>query len=123
MRSTLRFISLILLLFPLFAISGEDFYPEDSNWAVPKRHVSLESDVSNAFCFNYIKRLRALWYDIHQKGIEAVMEEHPPAAEGADPEKAMTLAREIDAVSPDGAQVWIESKWKACKADPNSVGK
>ncbi len=61
---------LILIMlggFVQLAFAGEDFYPEDSNWVVPK-HVSLESDAINAFCFGYIKRLRGLWYDIHQKG-------------------------------------------------------
>jgi hypothetical protein len=112
----------VALLASGLALAGEDFTPEDLNWVVPKHRVSLESDAVNAFCFGYIKRLRGLWYDIHQKGVEVTMEEHPPEAEGVDPEKALSLAREIEVVSPEGAQAWIERKWAGCMKDPRSVG-
>jgi hypothetical protein len=80
-------------------------------------------DTKLQFCYGYIKQLKGLWFDIHQKGIEQTMIDHPPAKEGVDEEAALGLANEILAVDKTQAQEWIEMKWNACLDHPEGVGR
>lgn len=100
----MRLLAVVALLLPLSVFADR---------AIP--------DQKTQFCYSYVKGLKALWYDIHQKGIEQVMIEHPPADEGMDDEQALVLAHEIEAVESGQAQAWIERKWDGCMADPYSV--
>ena len=108
--------------------SAEDYLPEDGNWVGKPHEVVPDKDKAEiqklqAFCFSYIKRLKALWYDIQKEGAEAMLKAHPPSEEGVSMEYARALAKEIEAVDSKSAQAWIEGKWNACIDDPMGVGK
>lgn len=114
-----------------YAYGGEDFFPEDGNWVGKPQEVlpphpdkdKAEKQRIQAFCFTYIKRLKALWYDIQKEGAEAMLKAHPPSDEGVSMEYARKLATEIEGIDYQHAQAWIEEKWNSCLADPMTVGK
>ena len=84
-------------------------------------HAQDAEETKQAYCWSYIGKMKRLYTNIKSIGLEQMIAQHPPQAEGVSLEFALKIGAEIEA--DESPSAWLKAKWDSCIANPQDAAK